>query len=353
MLFMLYNLRQMERQKKRKKVYVAMSGGVDSSVAAALLKKRGFNVVGVYMKQWTPEIFDRECLWKRDREDAMRVAASLNIPFKTWDFSKEYEKQVAKYMINSYRKGITPNPDIMCNKVIKFGLFFKKAIEEGANYIATGHYAKSKNGHLFTAKDKNKDQTYFLWTLTERQLKKTMFPIGNFDKREVRKFAKKFKLVTADKKDSQGVCFIGELNMKNFLKSYIEPRPGKVLNLDGEVIGRHDGAFYYTIGQRRGLNLGIAGGPYYVVKKDIKRNLIYVGQEKDLALDKAFITEVHWIGRLKKQNLKVKIRYRTKGEKAILKLGALKFKKPIRAITAGQSAVFYSGTRVLGGAIIK
>src|SRR3989344_9098628 len=222
-----------------KKVYVAMSGGVDSSVAAALLKKRGYAVTGVFMKPWQPE--GVECLWKQDREDAMRVAAVLGIPLLTWDFSKEYKKEVADYMIREYRAGRTPNPDVMCNKHIKFGLFLKKALEEGADYIATGNYVKKqkakskKQNHnskskiiyrLFQAKDKNKDQSYFLWTLSQEQLKYCLFPIGDYTKPEVRKLAKKFGLPNYDKKDSQGVCFIGPLDMKDFLKRYIKPKTG-------------------------------------------------------------------------------------------------------------------------------
>lgn len=233
---------------KKLKVFVAMSGGVDSSVSAALLQKAGFDVVGVYMRQWAPSVLGKECLWKQDRQDAMRACAKLGIPFYTWDFSKEYEKQVGKYMIDSYKKGITPNPDVMCNKVIKFGLFFDKAIKEGADFIATGHYARTSLGlgknffsaggspvarllprklekvlaspSLIKAKDKNKDQTYFLWTLNKKILSKTIFPVGNLKKTEVRKLAKKFGLENAEKKDSQGFCFIGKFSMKSFKKLY-------------------------------------------------------------------------------------------------------------------------------------
>src|SRR3989338_3112638 len=209
----------MKRQDK-KLVYVAMSGGVDSSVAAALLKKRGFDVVGVFMKPWQPKI-GSFCMWKEDREDAMRAASVLGIPFETWDFSEQYKKSVTDYMVREYKAGRTPNPDVMCNKKIKFGLFFDRAMKEGADYIATGHYVKIKRGRLFTAKDKNKDQSYFLWTLKQEQIEKCLFPIGDYIKPEVRKLAKKFGLPTYDKKDSQGVCFIGPLDMKNFLQVQI------------------------------------------------------------------------------------------------------------------------------------
>src|SRR3989338_3226624 len=266
----------MKRQDK-KLVYVAMSGGVDSSVAAALLKKHGFSVVGVFMKPWSPnlstttpgvvnKVFVDKCMWKEDREDAMRVASALGIPMKTWDFSREYKKEVGDYMIYEYRAGRTPNPDVMCNKEIKFGLFLEKALKEGADFIATGHYfrVKTRRGPaapypqgapksaprgspsrvtpfcLYMAKDKNKDQSYFLWTLTQKQLKYCLFPIGDYIKPEVRKMAKKFGLPNYAKKDSQGVCFIGPLDMKEFLKKYIKSKSGKIIDQDSKMVGQHD-----------------------------------------------------------------------------------------------------------------
>lgn len=354
------------------KIYVAMSGGVDSSVAATLLRKRGFDVVGVFMKPWSPVSQGRTlkkpqgstlyCPWKEEREDALRSASVLGIPLKTWDFSRQYKKSVTDYMVREYKAGRTPNPDVMCNKEIKFGLFFKKAIKEGADYIATGHYVRLKNSRLFMAKDKNKDQSYFLWTLKQKQLKKCLFPIGDYVKPEVRKLAKKFNLPNHDKKDSQGVCFIGPLDMKSFLQTKIKPKIGNIIHLDGRNLGIHDGVYYYTIGQRHGLNISIGGGPYYVVSKDINQNIIYVGGEKDLLAQKTKVFEINWIndniiphifsnkGHLL---IDVKIRYRTKSEKAILsKSGTLKFLKPIRAITSGQSAVFYKRGELLGGGII-
>jgi tRNA-specific 2-thiouridylase len=333
-------------------VYVAMSGGVDSSVAAALLKKKGFRVVGVFMRPWQdPSI---QCLWQKDREDAMRVASKLGISLLTWDFSKEYERKVTRYMIEAYRKGSTPNPDVMCNKEIKFGLFYKKALKEGADFIATGHYARSKGGALLTAVDTNKDQTYFLWTLTSDILKRTLFPIGDYKKPEVRKLAKKFGLPTFNKKDSQGVCFIGPLDMKAFLKTKIKPRKGKILNMNGRELGFHDGTMYYTIGQRHGLNITLGSGPYYVVKKDLKKNIIVVGDEKDLAQKNAEISDIQWIStQYRSADLHVKIRYRTPSQKAKLEKNKLTFIKPQRAITSGQSAVFYRGSQVVGGGIIR
>ncbi len=361
---------------KKNRVACAMSGGVDSSVSAALLKKAGFDAVGIYMKQWSPEIMGKECMWKQDRQDAMRVCAKLGIPFLTWDFSKEYEKEVGKYMIDSYRKGITPNPDVMCNKVIKFGYFFDKAMKEGFDFVATGHYAQVKGGRLLKAVDVNKDQTYFLWTLKQKQLNKILFPVGDLTKPEVRKLAKKFKLENAEKKDSQGVCFVGQFDMKAFLKMYIKSKIGKIVLLnnpstrsvrsgrsDNKIIGTHDGVYYYTIGQRHGLNIKDGHGPYFVVKKDIKKNIIYVGTEKDLAVKEAKIVNITWInnpfdtaqGKTQKSSVLVdaRTRYRAPLQKATLyKDGRLVFKKSGKALAQGQSAVFYKGDAVLGGGVI-
>ena len=366
----------------KQKVYVAMSGGVDSSVATALLKKRGFDVVGVFMKPWSPPDlstnlslptsqvgmtnFVDKCMWKEDREDAMRAASVLGIPFETWDFSKEYKKSVTDYMIREYKAGRTPNPDVMCNKEIKFGLFFDRAMKEGADYIATGHYVRLRNKKLIVAKDKNKDQSYFLWTLKQEQLKYCLFPIGDYIKPDVRKLAKKFKLPNYAKKDSQGVCFIGPLDMKNFLKEYIAARKGEILDLNNNHIGDHDGVYYYTIGQRHGLGIGgrpallgeprsKGAGPYYVVSKDIKKNIIYVGDEKDLYSKKLKVSKISWVNEelnLPAQ-LDVRLRYRAGLKKAVLrKNGELELKTPERAITSGQSAVFYRGQEMLGGGII-
>jgi tRNA-specific 2-thiouridylase len=362
---------------EKTKVYAAMSGGVDSSVAAALLKKQGFDVTGVFFKPWSPENGKAFCNWKEDRQDALSAAAKLGIKFKTWDFSKEYGDKVTKYMIDSYRAGITPNPDVMCNKEIKFKVFLQKALAEGADMIATGHYArihrkipKSKlqitNKYqtpifkLLKGSDSNKDQSYFLYTLTQNELKHCLFPVGEYPKPEVRKLAKKFGLGNHAKKDSQGVCFVGQLDMKQFLKNYIKPKAGEIiLKETGEVIGKHDGIFYYTIGQRHGLDLKIGGGPYFITGKNIKKNIIYVSRnENELNLRELLAKNITWVNSAPKLplNISVQIRYRGVQIPATLikKAGKLlvKFKKTARAVTSGQSVVFYKGNQVLGGGII-
>ncbi|TSD02101.1 MAG: tRNA-specific 2-thiouridylase MnmA, partial [Parcubacteria group bacterium Athens0714_24] len=261
----------------KKKVFVGMSGGVDSSVTALLLKKQGYDVVGCFIKGWYGNF---DCTWKEDRRDAMRVCAKLDIPFITIDAEKEYKKEVVDYMIREYKAGRTPNPDVMCNRYIKFGVFLKKALEMGADYIATGHYVKLNKNKLLQAKDLNKDQSYFLWTLTQKQLKYCLFPIGNLTKPEVREIARKNNLSTAEKRDSQGVCFIGEFDIMDFLKKYIKPRKGKVINLENKIVGEHNGVNFYTIGQRHGLSRG-GGIPYYIVAKDAKKNLLIVADKAD------------------------------------------------------------------------
>lgn len=346
----------------KKKIFVAMSGGVDSSVAATLLKKEGHDVTGVFMKPWQPEQGDFVCLWQKDREDAMRVAARLGIPLLTWDFSGEYKKAVTDYMIREYAAGRTPNPDVMCNKEIKFGLFLAKALKEGAEMIATGHYvriksSKKKNGvkySLHKAVDSNKDQSYFLWTLRQDQLKHCLFPIGEYTKPEIRKLAKKFGLPTHAKKDSQGVCFVGPLDMKEFLKYYIKPQKGDILDLEGNKIGTHDGVYYYTIGQRHGLDIKNGKGPYYVIEKDVENNVIYVGPKDKLSGQSFKIGDTNWINAVSlPRQMDVRIRYRAGLSKAKVALdGGVTIKGKENAISPGQSAVFYRGTEMLGGGII-
>jgi tRNA-specific 2-thiouridylase len=349
---------------KKLKVFVGMSGGVDSSVAALLLQKQNYDLVGCFIKGWYPKGF--YCSWKEDRRDAMRVCAKLGIPFITIDAEKEYKRDVVDYMLREYKAGRTPNPDIMCNKNIKFGVFLKKALAMGADYIATGHYVKIENCKLKIARDLNKDQSYFLWTLTQEQLKYCMFPIGNLTKPQVRELARKNNLPTAEKDESMGVCFIGEFPMADFLKKYIKIKKGKVMTTDGKIIGEHEGVMFYTIGQRHGGFSAGGGVPYYIVAKDIKKNLITVADkanEENFYKKEVEIGQVNWIsgnpptGGANK-TYKARIRYRQPLQNCKLKINNLKnykviFTKPQRAITPGQSLVIYDGQKMLGGGIIK
>jgi len=278
--------------KSKARVFVGMSGGVDSSVSAALLKKAGYDVIGVFMKVWQPDFLP--CTWRDERLDAMRVAATLGIPLLTWDFEKEYKEGVADYMIREYKAGRTPNPDVMCNREVKFGAFFRRAMKEGADFVATGHYAQvgydKKSGVYAMLKgvDDAKDQSYFLWTLGQAQLSKTFFPIGGYKKSNVRVLAKKFALPVAEKKDSQGLCFVGKLDMKDFLARYIEEKEGNVVNEKGEIIGTHRGAYFYTLGERHGFTVTKKSAndmPYYIVAKDLDKNTITVAHQTRKALE--------------------------------------------------------------------
>ncbi len=434
------------KDKKSKKAFVAMSGGVDSSVAAALLKQRGFDVVGVYMK-----CYNVDGCGTRDAEDARRAAETLKIPFYVWDFEKEYKDKVVKYMVDGYRKGITPNPDVMCNKEIKFGLFLKKALAMGADYVATGHYVRLREWNvarknlvastrfarpatrslvlaasplgskkikradhaeaapgvsankifsLYSAKDANKDQSYFLWTLTQNQLKHCLFPIGDYLKPEVRKLAKKFGLPNAEKKDSQGICFLGKVTLKDFLKNYLPEKKGIVLDTGGRIVGEHNGAHFYTIGQRHfGVKLQASSfklqassfkrqassvkrqasriknqnrKPYYIAEKDVKENAILVAEgnnpafyQKEIALK-----NINFLAPITNYQLPItvyaRVRYRQPLAQATLhKLQATSYKlifgRAQKFIAPGQSAVFYlpvkasakeGGLEVLGGGVI-
>jgi tRNA-specific 2-thiouridylase len=335
-----------------------MSGGVDSSVTAALLKEQGFDVTGVYMKNWTQDIPGFECPWMEDYQDAKRVAVRLGIKFKVFDFEKDYKKKVVDYMIDEYEAGRTPNPDIMCNQEIKFKLFLETSLENGAQMIATGHYARTKEGKLFTAENKVKDQTYFLYRVSEEALSKTLFPIGDFAaKEEVRALAKKFNLPTAEKKDSQGICFVGKVGIKEFLSQYVKTKPGPIVDQAGKEIGQHEGAIFYTIGQRHGLNVG-GGLPYYVSKKDMKTNTVYVTtdlSDKDLWSKEISLIDLHWINEAPKNDKKYKVRLRYRGPLVICEIedGRLLLDEEQRAISAGQSAVLYDDNRVIGGGIIS
>lgn len=345
-----------------KKVFVGMSGGVDSSVSAALLKKAGYDVTGVFIKVWQPDWF--KCTWREDRQDAMRVAAQLEIPFITLDLEKEYKREVVDYMIAEYKAGRTPNPDVMCNRYVKFGGFYNWAVKQGADFVATGHYARIENGKLMMGDDQNKDQTYFLWTLTKEQLEHTLFPVGNIEKPEVRKLAKKFKLFTADKKDSQGLCFIGKIDVKEFLSHYISEKRGDVLSADGKIIGYHDGAFFYTIGERHGFTITKKtphDEPYYVFAKDIEKNTISVSPktpEGELPNGRTTLPlrEVNWIGGQAPVGKKLMARSRYREalqEVTINNENFVTFSKPQFTISPGQSLVIYDDKECLGGGIIK
>jgi len=332
------------------KVFVALSGGVDSSVAALLLKRQGYDVTGVFMR-----CYNVDGCAEQDAEDARRVAEHLSIPFYVFNFEKEYKKKVVEYMVDGYRRGITPNPDVMCNKEIKFGLFLGKAIELGADYIATGHYVKLVVSKLFTARDSTKDQSYFLWTLSQDQLRYCLFPIGDYLKTEVREMARKAGLPTAEKKDSQGICFLGKVSLDDFLKNYIKPKKGPIVTTEGKKIGEHQGVYFYTIGQRQGLGIG-GGEPYYIADKDIRTNtLVVVKGSSDSALygKEIELTDVNFISPqysniLKNVGMSVmaRVRYRQPLAPATLyKLPTINYKlefdSPIKFIAPGQSAVFY------------
>ncbi len=371
------------KKNNKKTVFVAMSGGVDSSVAALLLKKQGYKVVGVFMR-----CYNLDGCSERDAEDARRVAEKLKIPFYVWDFEEEYKKKVVEYMVKGYKKGITPNPDVMCNREIKFGLFLNKALKMGADYIASGHYVRLQKSQirnpksqtnskfkiqnskfsLWQAKDTNKDQSYFLWTLTQKQLKHCLFPIGGYLKNEVRKIAKKAGLATAEKKDSQGICFLGKVSLDDFLKKYIPEKRGNVLDIFGKKIGKHKGAHFYTIGQRHGLGIGGSKKPYYVVEKNIKKNIIVVAEGEDspaLYRKEIQLTGVNFINpncyslirANKRITIYARVRYRQPLVSAKLKIQnsklKIEFDAPVKFIAPGQSAVFYDKKgEMLGGGVI-
>jgi tRNA-specific 2-thiouridylase len=400
----------------KKTVFVGISGGVDSAVSAALLKKQGFDVVGVFIKTWHPDFL--ECNEEEERRDAMRVAAFLDIPFLTFDFEDVYKKEVADYMISEYRAGRTPNPDVMCNKEVKFGAFLKKALSMGADFVATGHYAQTdeagitflnglagvgdpenrgpekKKFLLKKGPDSSKDQSYFLWTLRQEQLKKILFPIGYLKKTEVRKLAKKFNLPVAEKKDSQGICFLGAVDLKDFLKHYIKVKKGKVLlapseagNEKGEIIGYHDGAVFYTLGERHGFTITQKtpkDGAYYIVGKDIKKNILIVSQNKNYSqkspdifllknssrlapsrsvasFENSFCIELNntnWISEIPKSSKNYTAQIRYHGEFLPCKIKVLaKNKAEIiftknTLVASGQSVVVYDNDICLGGGVV-
>lgn len=385
-----------------KTVVVGLSGGVDSSVAAYILKNQGYNVIGLFMRNWNDEsvIIDDDCPWIEDSNDALQVAEILGIPFQVIDFSKEYKERIVDYMFSEYKNGRTPNPDILCNREIKFDLFLKKAIEIGADFVATGHYCRKEeviiNGNkiqrLLAGKDNTKDQSYFLCQVNQFQLSKTLFPIGDMQKKEVRKLAKEIGLNTAEKKDSQGLCFIGKVKLPTFLQQFLKPKTGRVVEIDsnnsiyhkenitnkfesfkysssmGKVIGEHNGAHYYTIGQRKGLNIGGFPLPLFIIGTDVKENIIYVGQGEDhpglyrngLTVKKE---NIHWI----REDLKIdidtptvydsRIRYRQKLTPCSItsyEFGLkVSFKEIQRGITPGQFISWYKNDELIGSGIIN
>ncbi|MEO8691263.1 MAG: tRNA 2-thiouridine(34) synthase MnmA [Candidatus Saccharimonas sp.] len=427
------------------RIYVGMSGGVDSSLTAALLVEQGYDVTGVYMKNWSQDLPGMKCPWAEDLADAKRVAVQLGIDFKVYDFEQEYKQKVVDYMIDEYKLGRTPNPDIMCNQEVKFKLFLDAALEDGADMIATGHYARayhltgapgtipsgqiltspdnpksdsllpaglaslrqssdgqesnpelsgslavatseivpnapgeresngfspgkltvapvspSESGMLMKAKDENKDQTYFLYRITGEALGRTLFPLGGFTKPEVREMAKARGLYTAGKKDSQGICFVGQIGVREFLSQYVDVKPGEVIDKrTNKVLGSHDGAIFYTLGQRHGMNIG-GGLPYYVVGKDMTKNEVYVTTDlnsKALWRSELELTSVHWINQAPVEDeYDIRVRHRAKLIRAKLEFESegviLKLVDPERAVTPGQSVVIYSDDVCLGGGIV-
>jgi tRNA-uridine 2-sulfurtransferase len=359
-----------EVSKINQTVYMMMSGGVDSSVAAAILKDQGYNVIGVFIKCWSIESLQQMgvseelygCYWEEDSTDARLVADSLDIPFYVWDFEDEYKKGVVDYMINEYKAGRTPNPDVMCNSTIKFGIFYEKAMKLGADFVATGHYARSQDGKLYRGRDEKKDQSYFVWRISSEQLDHILMPIGEFEtKAEVRKIAEKYDLITAKKPDSQGLCFIGETPVRQLLLQTLGEKPGDIVDIYGKVLGEHSGAFQYTIGQRH--QLGLAGGPWFVQSIDVDKNLVFVAHDTDqksLYSDSLIAKEMNYFRKLDEDleyAFTAQIRYRQDAQSCkVIKVRdslTINFVEPIRAVSKGQSVVIYDGDELVAGGVIS
>lgn len=349
----------------KQKVFVGLSGGVDSAVAAALLQKDDYEVTGVFMKNWSGDDFgiQADCPWEEDQASAESVAKHLGIPFRSFNFEKEYRQKVVEYFFAEYRAGRTPNPDVMCNKEIKFHLFLQKALDAGADFIATGHYVRKEEANgafkLLKGIDVNKDQSYFLYNITQQQLARSLFPVGSYTKPEIRNLAREFKLPNAARPDSQGICFIGEIDVQEFLRANIETKCGEILDVDtNEVVGEHDGVWFYTIGQREGLGVGGQQVPYFVVDKDIAQNILYVGHGNDhprMFREMVDLENLHFIGEQKDGKLTAAARYRQTSQPGTLDLAKKQFvfDNPQRAVTSGQSLVIYHQDECVGGGVIK
>jgi len=369
-------------KRKKLKVIIAMSGGIDSSVAAALLKQKGCKVIGVFMKLWSEPgknglvgIPNRCCSLEAEKRVRL-VAKKLGIPFYVFNFEKEFKKKIVDYFLNEIKKGKTPNPCVVCNKEIKFGLLLKKALPLNTDFTATGHYARRKvssskyeqvlrkrvqvlDYKLLKGKDKNKDQSYFLWQLDQKQLKRILFPVGDYTKNQVRSLAKKFKLPIFEVPESQEICFV-QTTINDFLKKHLKPKPGNIVDKSGKILGKHFGLYFYTIGQRRGIRL--PGGPYFVLDKDVKNNLLIVTKNERVLYKKELIAkDINWIfDEAPKLPLKVKAKIRYGHKAALATISKQRnnrikvvFSKSQRAITLGQSVVFYKGQEVLGGGVIE
>ena len=353
------------------RVVIGMSGGVDSSVAAILLKEQGYDVVGLFMRNWdaslnndilgNPTLNNNICPQEQDYNDALEVCKKIGIPLHRVDFVKEYWDYVFTYFLDELKKGRTPNPDIMCNKYIKFDMFAKEALKLNADFIATGHYARYKDGKLLRGIDNNKDQTYFLSQVSKEQLKNVLFPVGELEKPEVRKIAEKYDLITATKKDSTGICFIGERNFKSFLENYLPNQVGDIVNIEtNEIVGKHTGLMYYTIGQRRGLNLGGYSSRTFVVGKDLEKNVLYIAEDdenKYLVSTECVINEINFISDSRPTKCTAKFRYRQPDIEVELEYLEneiiVHYPNGVKSVTPGQACVLYLDDVCLGGGIIK
>jgi tRNA-uridine 2-sulfurtransferase len=357
-----------ESTQKPNLVVVGMSGGVDSSVSALLLKQQGYDVIGLFMKNWEEKNDQGVCRSAEDFDDVRRVCDQIAIPYYGVNFVEEYRTQVFSQFIEDFKQGLTPNPDILCNREIKFKVFLQKALELGASFLATGHYCQNistpQGFSLVKGVDTTKDQTYFLYTINRSILKNVLFPIGDIEKREVREIARRHQLATSDKKDSTGICFIGERDFRLFLSQYIEAQPGRFETLTGKVVGRHQGAAYYTLGQRKGLGIGGAGEAWFVVGKDLQRQVVFVEQGSDhqaLYCDDLVAGQLSWIQEpppVFPFHCQAKVRYRQEDQPCVIESiegnqAFVTFPIPQRAVTPGQSIVFYEGATCLGGGVIQ